>query len=350
MVSSTMDLEHQLLIYIVVIPQVILWFMVAVVLIYKFISKNHGVSILDEECPEPAIELEEHKLTPFGGRAVVNHKEEVFSISRTLGASGFVMEDILALSTTRAKPAIHSTHEASLSSNGCSLLEDVLAMRTMENATSNTCSLMESRKKESASSLSSLDNTRSSGEDVVGSDVNDSYPSVFRGTSSTSSSSPTSSPETRETSSRNRMTSTPRCPQELLKEAFVAVRTGCPTARKVLLQNMPSQIYTSEAAPSAIALSSDTYNISDQCSLVTSTTGSPNLQRGTISRTSFGNSVRTSFRRKNALLQDTLLQCGFQTSPVHSSLTKITSTYRKFDDCDTSSYLGKPEFCRVQRF
>ena len=329
-----MDIEHQLLFYVVIIPQVILWLLVAVVLLYKYFSRNQGVSILDEECPEPAIELEEPQFTPFGGRAFMNQEEKVFSISRTLGASGFVMEDILALSTTGVKPGNNGAHATSMSSNGCSLLEDVLAMRTMENSESKPCSLLTSQKKDSSSSLSSFDNTRSSDEDVFGSDDNDSY------SRSWSSSSSTSPQEGKVASSRNRMTSTPRCPQELLRDAFVTVRTNRPSARKVLLHdNMPSQIESSEAVPSAIAVSSDIcINISDQSSLVTSTTGPGNFQRATLTRSSFGNSskysIRTSFRAKQTLLKDTLLQCGIPTVPVHSSLTKSSSTYHKFDDCD----------------
>ena len=76
-----MDIQHQLFLYVLIIPHVILWLMVAVALVYKFLSRNsQGVSIIDEECPEPVIELEEHHLTnteletppftPFGGRTI----------------------------------------------------------------------------------------------------------------------------------------------------------------------------------------------------------------------------------------------------------------------------------------
>ena len=269
------------------------------------------------------------------------------------------MEDVLALSTTRAKSSIHGSHGTPTSSNGCSLLENVLAMRTMENSDSKSCSLMTYRKKESSSSLSSFDNTRCSDEEVFGSDSNESYTSVFRGSRSSGSSSSTSPRAAKVSSGRNRMTSTPRCPQQLLKDAFITVRAGRPSARKVLLlENMPSQIDSSETVPSAIAVSNDTYNsISDQCSLVTPNTGSDNLQRGTMSRSSFGNSskysISTSLRTKTTLLKDTLLQCGIQDAPVHSSLARTSSTYRKFEDWDVDSELdlsGKPEFLRVQRF
>ena len=87
-----MDLQHLLLVFVVVIPQVILWGLVVVALVYKFLSRNQEVSIVDEEAPEPELELEEPPYTPFGGRADrvhVNYKEEVFSVSRTLGASRF---------------------------------------------------------------------------------------------------------------------------------------------------------------------------------------------------------------------------------------------------------------------
>ena len=104
-----MDLQHQLLVFIVVIPQVILWLLVVIALVYKFLSRNHSVSIVDEEAPEADIELEEPPYTPFGGRADrihMNYKEEVFSVSRTLGASRFAMDDVLALSTSRIRSAL----------------------------------------------------------------------------------------------------------------------------------------------------------------------------------------------------------------------------------------------------
>ena len=359
-VLSIMDLQHLLLVFVVVIPQVILWVLVVVALVYKFLSRNQEVSsIVDEEAPEEELELEEPPYTPFGGRADrvhVNYKEEVFSVSRTLGASRFAMDDVLALSTTRIRSALQGALGTTTSRNGCSMLEDVLAMRTIDEGGSTTCILMTSAKEES---LSSLDNTENSEEDTFGSDVNNSYPeSVFHGSSSRSSS--PQSPPTNEgpSTSRARMTSTPRCPQQLLKEALITARPGTHSVRKVLLpENTPSVIEASGAMPSVIEMPNIPYSnecISNQCSM-DDMCALELLPTSSFNRNSFKySSTNTSSRVRMSLLKDALLQVGLtQTTPVHTSLIKSSSTYHKFDDCDVEPELDiteKPQFLRVQRF
>ena len=353
-----MDLQHQLLMFVVVIPQVILWVLVAIVLVYKFLSRNHsGVSIIDEEAPEADIELEEPPYTPFGGRADrvhVNYKEDEFSASRTLWASRFAMDDVLALSTTKIRSAIQGALGRTTSRNGCSMLEDVLAMRTIDDGGSTTCILMTSAKEES---LSSLDNTGSSVDDVCCSDVNNSYPeSVFHDSSSGPNS--PQSPQTTEgtSTSRARMTSTPRCPQQLLKEALITARPGRHSVRKVLIQeDTPSVIEPSGTMPSVIQVPNIPYTnmfLSNQYSMdeIDSLELMP-----TFNRNSFKYSSTNTFSRvRMSMLKDALLQVGFQqTAPVHTSLMRSSSTYQKFDDCDVEPELDineKPQFLRVQRF
>ena len=350
-----MDLQYQLLVYVVVIPQVILWLMVAVVLVYKFLSKSCGVSSVDEECPESAIELEEPHFTPFGGRAFrapVNHKEEVFSVSRTLGTSGFAMEDVLALSTTGIRSALPGALGTTTAKTGCSKLENILNMITIEHGGSTTCILMTSVKEES-SSLSSLDNSTggNSSEDMFGSDANDSYPSVFHSSTNSSSNSSQTPQVANCTIGRSRMTSTPRCPHKLLKEALITARSTRPSVHKVSLQeNTATMIEPSETMPSAVEVSNSRYsNIlsSNQFNSMTTTRPDP-LQRAEYSN------VSTSSQTKRSLLKGSWLQCGpQQTAPVHTSLTRSSSMYQKFDDCDDISELDindKPQFLRVHRF
>ena len=354
-----MDLQHQLLVFIVVIPQVILWLLVVVALISKFLSRNQSVSIIDEEAPEPDLELEEPPYTPFGGRADrvhTNYREDVFSVSRTLGASRFAMDDVLALSTTRIKSALQGALGTTTSRNGCSMLEDVLAMKTIGDGGSTTCILMTSAKDES---LSSLNSTERSEEDVFGSNVNDSYPESVFHSSSSSSSSPQSPPTTEGPStSRARMTSTPRCPQQLLKEALITARPGRHSVRKVLLQeNTPSVIEPSGTMPSVIEMSNIPYNnnyISNQCS-IDELGALELLPTHSFNRNSFKYSSTNTFSRvRMSLLKDALLQVGLtQTTPVHTSLIRSSSTYHKFDDCDVEPELDlteKQQFLRVQRF